>query len=188
MITNENGRNVFTAYCPGNYSNIYREFNGDASIMLEVYIDIQTRRIIYGSVIPMWTYAYSNGNYRPVPLNEIESLKLTTDDVKRADEINRVITSTVFGHEFKFDMIRDRYYFDSEGFIRETVSELQNVHKNRFLERVNSCKSVCFIGDSITQGTKNGGVSWYEPLMRYITAEIHNFSWGGGTVKTLRNM
>lgn len=186
-ITHQNGRNIFTAYCPGNYANIYREFNGDANIMLEVYIDIQTRQIIYGSVIPMWTCADINGNYRPVPLNEIEneSMRLTTHDLKRADEINRVITSTIFGREFNFDMVRERYYFDASGFIRETVKPIKNVLENKFLEYLNSHKSVCFLGDSITQGTKNGGVAWYEPLTEYINAEIHNFSYDGGTVKTL---
>lgn len=183
----EIANNIFTAYCPGNYANVYREFNGDANIMLEVYIDIQTKRIIYGGIIPMWTCSDINGNYRPVPLNEIENagMRLTTHDLKRADEINRVITSTIFGREFKFDMVRERYYFDEAGFIREPLKPLKNVHENKFLEHVNSHKSVCFLGDSITQGTKNGGVSWYEPLSEYITAEIHNFSYGGGTVKTL---
>ena len=29
------GRMTFTAYCPGNYANIYREHNGDASALIE---------------------------------------------------------------------------------------------------------------------------------------------------------
>ena len=40
-------------------------------------------------------------------------------------------------------------------------------------------------GDSVTQGSRNGGYPYYEPLEGQITAEIHNVSFGGGTVKTL---
>lgn len=115
-IMNINGRKVFTAWCPGNYANIYREYNGDASILAEVYIDRKTKQIIGGSIIPMWTCAHMNGNYRPIPMSVIAdgeiSSRLTTDDLARADAVNRVITSTVFGNEFYFDMVREKYYFD----------------------------------------------------------------------------
>lgn len=86
-------------------------------------------------------------------------------------------------------MTRERYYFDSSGFKRELVRPLKSVliADNKFFELVNSCKSICFLGDSITQGTKNSGVPYYEPLMQYIKTEVHNFSYGGGTVKTLIN-
>ena len=180
--------NIFTAYCPGNYANVYREFNGDANILVEIYIDRVSKKIIYGSVIPMWTCSYIDGNYRPVPLSEIENsgLRLTTHDLSRAVEINDVITSTIFGRSFKFDMVRERYYLDESGFRRELVRPLQNVDvNNKFLELVNSCKSICFLGDSVTQGTKNSGVPWYEPLLQYIKPEVHNYSYGGGTVKTM---
>ena len=42
-ISTINGRKVFTAWCPGNYTNIYREYNGDANILAEVYIDRDKR-------------------------------------------------------------------------------------------------------------------------------------------------
>lgn len=47
------------------------------------------------------------------------------------------------------------------------------------------CKSVCFIGDSITEGTKNGGYGWYMPILRLIPSniEIENFSKGAMTSK-----
>lgn len=189
-IMNVDGRKVFTAWCPGNYANIYREYNGDAGILAEVYIDRKTKKIIGGSIVPMWTFAQMNGNYRPVPLNFIAdgefSSRLTTDDLARAEEINRIITSTVFGHEFYFDMVREKYYFDERGYIREKVSPLQSdASTSRFMKLINSCESVCFVGDSVTQGSRNGGYPYYEPLVSQIKAEIHNVSYGGGTVQTL---
>ena len=192
-ITIENGRKIFTAYCPGNYSNIYREFNGDANILVEVYIDRQTHEIISGGIVPMWSSAFMNGNYRPIPMNDIaddEELagKFTTHDLERAEEVNRVITSTIFGEAFTFDMVRKRYYFDERGFIRELMPALRadfDIQGSAFLRMVNSVKSVCFVGDSITQGSRNGGYPYYEPMLEYITADVHTFAAGGGTVKTL---
>lgn len=189
-ITNFNGRKVFTAWCPGNYANIYRYYNGDAGILAEVYIDKNKKEIIGGSIIPMWTFSYMNGNYRPVPMNVIAegeiSSQLTTYDFERAEEVNKVITSTVFGHEFYFDMVREKYYFDERGYIREKVLPLQSDASNsRFMKLINSHESVCFVGDSVTQGSRNGGYPYYEPLMSQIKAEIHNVSYGGGTVQSL---
>ena len=189
-ISTVNGRRVFTAWCPGNYANIYREYNGDASILVEVYIDRNKREVIGGSIIPMWTCAHMNGNYRPVPLSVIAdgelSPRLTTYDLARAEEVCRVISSTVFGHAFNFDMVRERWHFDERGYVREKVSPLAaDVRESRFMRLVNSAGSVCFVGDSVTQGSRNGGYPYYEPLEGQITAEIHNVSFGGGTVKTL---
>ena len=42
--------------------------------------------------------------------------------------------------------------------------------------------SVCFIGDSITAGSENGGVPWYTPIiMRHPSLLCHSFAAGGGT-------
>ena len=49
-----NGKMTYTLFCPGNYANIYREHNGDASALIEVAIDRKTKRIIGSSIIPMW--------------------------------------------------------------------------------------------------------------------------------------
>lgn len=189
-ITQVNGRKIFTAWCPGNYANFYRYYNGDAGILVEAYIDRKAKQIIGGSIVPMWTFAYMNANYRPVPLNVIAdgeiSSRLTTDDLERAEEINRIITSTVFGHAFNFDMVREKYYFDERGYVREKVSPIgHDVSDSRFMRLINSHESVCFIGDSVTQGSMNGGYPYYEPLLSQIKAEVHNVSFGGGTVKTL---
>ena len=43
--------------------------------------------------------------------------------------------------------------------------------------------SICFIGDSLTEGTKNGGCPWYEPLEEYLTDKtVTRYAKGGCTV------
>ena len=54
-----------------------------------------------------------------------------------------------------------------------------------FYEDMISGKSFCFAGDSITYGTETGGVTWYDPIVRYIKGDISNFSYGGWTSETL---
>lgn len=56
-----------------------------------------------------------------------------------------------------------------------------------FYKALASAESVCFIGDSVTEGTKNGGCPWYEPLTEYCRS-IRSCSKGGGTVSTMIDM
>lgn len=183
------GRMIFTAYCPGNYANVYREYDGDASAMIEVFVDPVTCEITGGGLIPMWTTAQADGNYRPLPVWDImndEDLysSLTVDDIQRVDEVHRLITGTVMGEELSLDMAEPDYLFDQDGFMRRQCSQLiltEEMEGSEFMQTVTSADSVCFIGDSITYGTKNGGVPWYEPVESYISGQISSVSFGGWT-------
>ena len=46
-------------------------------------------------------------------------------------------------------------------------------------EDMQSGKSFCFIGDSITDGNKNKGTPWYRPLTQYIKGNTTHLSRGG---------
>lgn len=191
-LTYENGKKVFTAYCPGNYTNIYREHNGDAAAIVEVYIDRNSKEIIGGGIVPMWIYSTLNENYRPVPIYDIlnnDSIRssLSTDDFERVQEIFSHITEVMTGSKLTVDLADDRIYFDSEGYFRkrsEKMALTAEMEQSSFFKAVTSAESVCFIGDSVTEGTKNGGCPWYEPIEGYIS-NVRNCSWGGGTVQTL---
>lgn len=56
---------------------------------------------------------------------------------------------------------------------------------SEFFKDLQSGRSVCFLGDSITAGTEIGGVHWYEPLLPYIKGDISNLSTGGWMVQDL---
>lgn len=184
-----NGKN-FTLFCLGNFANIYREYNGDASAMVEVYIDRTTKKIIGGAVIPLWTQSKINGNYRALPTNEIftnEKLRdeLSTDDLKRAEDVLKHITKIMLGEEIYFN--QQKYFFDESGFIRQKVKPLNITEEMRgdFYKALKAAENVCFIGDSVTEGTRNGGVAWFEPLESLISGKIFNVSKGGATIKML---
>lgn len=52
-------------------------------------------------------------------------------------------------------------------------------------EDMQSGKSFCFLGDSITAGSVTEGIPWYRPLTPYISGTVSNFSRGGWTVSNL---
>jgi len=183
------GKN-FTLFCPGNFANIYREHNGDASALVEVYIDRATKKIIGGAIIPLWTESTLDGNYRALPTNEIFTNKklrgeLSTRDFERVEEVLRHVTKIMLGEEINFN--QSKYFFDEGDFMRKKVAslEISNEMRGDFYKALTAAQNVCFIGDSLTEGTKNGGVAYFEPVEHLIRGKIFNISQGGATTKIL---
>lgn len=56
---------------------------------------------------------------------------------------------------------------------------------SRLLCLLREAETVCFVGDSLTEGTMNGGVPWYEPIRSRIPGRIFNVSQGGATTEIL---
>lgn len=190
-IENYNGRKIFIGYCPGNFANIYRENQGDTSILTDVYIDRDTKEVIGGSIVPLYTHARADGNYRAVPIHEIMFSKelraqLTTDDISKAADANETITSVIFGHKMDISSVTERYYFNENGFIRSKATGLDITDEMRtgvLCSAIDKAESICFIGDSVTEGTKNGGCPWYEPIeTEFKDKQFMNYSKGGCTV------
>lgn len=188
-----NGKMTYTLFCPGNYANIYREHNGDASALVEVAIDRITKKIIGSSMIPMWTESAYRGNYRALPVWEIltdEKLgkEISTHDMKRVSEVTQHITKIMLGEKLDLDRIQERLFFDKKGFLRKKVEPLtvsMSMKDGIIYPLLKNSKTVCFVGDSITEGTKNGGIPWYEPIEHLVSGSIKNISVGGCTTKML---
>lgn len=65
--------------------------------------------------------------------------------------------------------------------VETTLIDDQQVIENGLFIDMESGKSFCFVGDSITAGTATEGIGWYEPLTPFIRGEITNFSDPGWT-------
>lgn len=190
LVKAVDGRNVFIGYCPGNYANIYREYNGDCSILTEVYIDRDSKTIVGGSFIPMWVTTNSNSNFRPIPIYDIVSdpdvsSTLTSYDMARVKEVQKHITFVVLGVEIDINASRERYYFNNNGYLREKAVPLditETMMDGLLYKKLVEADGVCFIGDSITCGSNNFGYPWYEPIENLISGEIVNVARGGYTV------
>ncbi|MBQ7265189.1 MAG: CapA family protein [Firmicutes bacterium] len=188
-IENYNDKNIFVGYCPGNFANIYRDKQGDTSMLTDVYIDRNTKKIIGGSFVPLYTYAPADGNYRAVPIYDIECddvlrSSLTTDDIDKALEAKDRVTKVIFKNPVKDKA--QRYYFNEKGYLRQKTTGLSlspNMKEGKLYTLMESSQSICFIGDSVTEGTKNGGCPWYEPIEDFFSdKDITNFSKGGCTI------
>lgn len=186
------GKKRLTAYCPGNYANIWREDDGDASVLEEVYIDRDTKEIIGGAIVPMWTASQIDGNYRPLPLYKIMTdselrKNITTKSLERVQEVAEHISTVMLGENIPLDNIRERLFFDEYGFMREPARGLTltaEMQDSPFCRAIAFADHVCFVGDSVTEGTKNGGYGWYEPLCPYIK-RVSSFAKGSRTTKWL---
>ena len=160
-------------------------------MLIDVYIDRNTKSVIGGSIVPLNTHAPADGNFRAVPVYDIMNdpelrKELTTDDINRAAESNEIITNVVFGHKMDISSITERYYFNENGFIRsrtDTLPLTEEMKNSTLYKEMEKAESICFIGDSVTEGTKNGGCPWYEPIEGlFPQKEIKNYSRGGCTV------
>ena len=195
-IEEYHGKTVFTAYCPGNFANRYREDQGDTSMLVDVYIDRQSKTVIGGSIVPLYTYAPAGKNYRAVPIYDIVNSpevtkELTTDDLERAANAHNIITEVVLGHKLDINSVKERYYIGSDGYMRTKTTGLELTEKieNSTLYRaIEHSDKICFVGDSVTEGTKNGGTPWYEPIEDFFPGKTYkNFSKGGCTVSYILN-
>ncbi len=179
-----------TVFCPGNFANIYRDHDGDASALVEVYVDRATKKILGGAIIPLWTESKLDGNYRALPVTEIFTNKklrgeLSTRDFERVEEILRHVTKIMLGDEINFN--QREYFFDGDGFMRKKNMplEISEDMRGEFYMALTAAENVCFVGDSLTEGTRNGGVPWFEPIENLVRGKIFNVSRGGATTKTL---
>lgn len=192
-IFESGGKTKVIVNCPGNFANIYREHNGDASAMVEIYIDKTDKTITGASIIPMWTEAQLSGNYRALPIYDILQPsgalynEMSTYEMERIEEVQKHITKIMLGTELACDVASERYYLTAEGYLASPANPaiLTETAKNSVLyQKLTSVKSVCYIGDSITEGSKNGGYGWYRPLETF-SKSVAEFAKGGGTVKTI---
>lgn len=60
-----------------------------------------------------------------------------------------------------------------------------SMKESRIYRLLQDAAAVCFVGDSLTEGTMNGGVPWYAPIQPWILGKIANISQGGLTAKSL---
>ncbi|MBN1891851.1 MAG: CapA family protein [Clostridiales bacterium] len=180
--------------CPGNFANSFVRFDGDATSVVKVYIEPKTGEIVCASVVPMWTHGTSDGCFRALPIFEIlhnETLRsqLSYVDMERVYEVQDIVTSVMLGVSVPTDQAQDEYFLFRDGYRRKKAPgmdpDLSNT-KSEQLRMFRRAATVCFIGDSVTCGSNNGGYPWYEPLTTsFPEKEYGMIASGGLTTKDL---
>ncbi len=191
-VTIEEGK--LKAFCPGNYMNSVVSFDGDSNAIIEAYIDIASRKVVASSVVPIITHFDSEGTGCAVPIPDLYNgedigRRISPMEKRQIERASEMVTRIMTG----VDMPAFAYYscrpvVTEEGNGRTMVRplDLAGLKDNRFLEMLDKAGSVCFVGDSVTEGTSNGGIPWYEPIVsNYPDLEVVNVSKGGITSKCL---
>jgi len=187
-------RQALIVNCSGNFVNSYTEDDGDATAITEIYLDPVTGRIICAGVIPMWTESPVDGIYRALPIYDILTdtdlrKQISTYEMDRVRAVQATVTSVMLGAKLTLDQAQERYYLFPEGYVREPAAALKITDEMKGTELyklISGSSSVCFVGDSLTAGSKNGGYGWYEPLMQtFPDVAVSREAWGGATTRTL---
>jgi lysophospholipase L1-like esterase len=162
--------------------------------IVEAYLDPKTGSPVAAGVVPLWGQSTMKGLYRALPIYDImhdEEIQkeISTRDLDRVREVHSLITSIMLDKDLSLDQVQKKYYLFPEGYVRSPVPpiELSERMKSTQLYRLLSkARSVCFVGDSITKGSKNGGYGWYEPLAAaFPNLLVYQRAWDSHTVKML---
>lgn len=183
----------FIVNSPGNFANQYTDNNGDATSIVNIYIDKNTKKVINSSIIPMFTKSDEKGFYYSIPiydiLNNIDIYNsMSNDELERIKNIQKLITKVMLNKEISTFDIEEQYYFSKDGYIPNKIKKLNitnDLKKKKLYQELLHSKSVCFIGDSITAGSINGGHGWYEPLTANFDINVKKASYGSYTSKLL---
>ncbi len=155
---------------PGNYINSYIGQDSDISMYVKLYIDKDTHKIITSEITPIIAAKDKEGKYYP------KLLKNTTSNNK--ERVLEKISNVIFKN--KINKINNSYYYypnKKYKYDNEYKLELTNNDKKSLVYRkIDENNTICFIGDSITNGYKNGYKPWYLPLMKNFDKNIINIS------------
>lgn len=160
---------------PGNYVNSYNGQDSDISQYVKVYIDKKTKKIKKVTTIPMLAQKDDKGYY-PISLYD---LKKNDNDNSRVKQALAIFGKVVMNDE---NIELQEEFEISEKKSEEQPLELTQEDKESLIyEQITISKKICFIGDSITEGTKNNYKPWYKNLIKNFNKKIVNISKGSYT-------
>ena len=180
---------------PGNFVNSYIKKDGDSTAIIRIYINNKTKKIIASSAIPMYTKELRHKFFSAIPIYDLinnSSISLSAKERKRVEEIQLMSTKVLVGKEFGINEVKREYffinnsYFDLPNFSKNFCNKLNKYSEHEIYKYIKNSNSITFIGDSITEGTKNGYHPWYEPMINcFHNKKIKNISKGSYTTKLL---
>lgn len=194
---NKEGKNVLIVHCPGNFINSFVEEDGDASMIASICLDRKSLDPFAVGVTPIYAYCPQNGCWTGLPTYKaVTDIKrynnLSRADYRRINEVNKLVTRIALGTPLDVETAQKEYlHFRKDGGVRHITFNREDItipDKSRLAKSIKEAPSVCFVGDSITEGTKNGGVGWFEPLLPHFPEkQFSRFAVGGKTTKWLLN-
>lgn len=160
---------------PGNYVNSYYGQDSDLSQYITVHIDKKTKKIVRTTSVPMLAKREDKGYY-PVSLYDLDKRK---KDQERVKQVLSIFGKVVMNDE---EIGLKKEYVIGKEYPEELPLSLTEKDKNsRSYQLIADSNRICFLGDSITEGTMNDYHPWYEALMENFDKEVVNISRGSFT-------
>ena len=166
--------------------------------MINIYINKNNKKIIGASAILMYTKELRHKYFSAIPIYDLikENFSLTEEERKRVEEIQLMSTKVLIGKEIGINdtkkyyfFINNSYYdFDKNEKLNSFCDKLNKYSEKTIYKYIQNSKSITFIGDSVTEGTKNDYHPWYEPIFNCVNfnnKKIINISKGGFTTKLI---
>ena len=173
--------------CVGNFVNSYIEHDGDISFISKVYINPQTKKVIGGGIIPLLAVKDKNLGYYALPI--YKNYNILEEYKDKMAYANSLVTKVGLGQNIGINEMEEEYYIFKDGYKKHLKNDLTLTSKDKIsnmYQTIDKGQNICFIGDSITEGTKNGYVPWYKPLMElFKDKQVYNYSKGGYTSKDI---
>ena len=126
---NVSDRQVLVVHCPGNFVNSYIKRDGDASMIVECYLDSETGKPFASACIPLYAYCkFGKGkkeNYCGVPIYTMlrdKNIEFGKYEYDRICDVQRLVTKVALGTELQIDNVQDRYFFLPKiGYVRQMI-------------------------------------------------------------------
>lgn len=163
-------KNSIIINSPGNYINSYIENNGDISMYVKLYINKTNHKIITTEITPIIATKDKEGKYYP------ELLKNTKDTNKK--RVLKIFKDVIFKNNIE-KINNSYYYYPNKNYKYDNKYKLTLTEKDKeslIYKKIEENENICFIGDSITNGFKNGYKPWYLPLMSNFDKNVINIS------------
>lgn len=173
----------------GNYVNSYTNYDGDVSMMVKVYLNKKLRKVSTTSVIPILALPDSQGRYYGTAVHDLyyNNKGIQEKYLSRIKYANEFVGRVSMNAKIEFNIFEDEYYFiPRDGYVRYndySLELLDNDKDSLVYKKIQASNDICFVGDSITEGTLNGFKPWYLELVNLFEKEkrVYNFSKGGYT-------
>lgn len=111
-------RQVLIVHCPGNFVNSYIKHDGDASMIVECYLNPETGKPFASACIPIYAYCrFSKGkkeNYCGVPVYTMlqdKEIEFGRYEYDRICEVHKLVTKVAIGTELDTENLQERYFF-----------------------------------------------------------------------------
>lgn len=153
-------KNTLVFNCPGNYYTSLTGGDQEYGAICNFYVDKSSRRVVTASIVPIKSIVTLEGG-RVSTLYDLNDINGT----------NLVLSNMIGIQTYS---LSPEYFYSKQGYTNYYDDTLKN---NEYFGN----KKVCFIGDSITEGTMNNGHGWYE----YLTENYTDVSVGGATTDTI---